>query len=276
MIPVRQRGRCYTQKNGFGDLTGFFERNASSIESGGGFRGENPSRGEFTIPVNNASFMPRIGAPMRNYVQGFGMQWIGQTILGDYALVAIGGSEEELKSQIAVINAQTEADAAPNTVIFIYQDLSKFYWLLDKEGVVRMMRTMNYASWQAAALYGTDNQKNNPYIDVIMNPEESPRYTGWKDSDAVERKPPPTDKKAPGGTVNIKSVADAIGLTINALYSFVYDPRPRAGAASLALAFIGQLNGVLNALLLKQISEATASSRYSAILDKINASKLFS
>lgn len=194
---------------------------------------------------------------MRNYVKGYGMRWTGHTIAGDYALVAVAHSEEALKSQIADINAQTEADAAPNDVTFEYESLSTFYFLLDAVGVCRLMGNLGYAAWDAAALYGSKTG-TTAYLDTIMNPKESPRYTGWTGADGQKHEPPPTDK------AGIKQRGNVISSTIYQL-GFLASKLILAGQAVLAQRVADMINQIIQ----KQSVDPVALNKLFDAIDQV-------
>ncbi len=129
------------------------------------------------------------------------MQWTTNvfddthTPAGSFPTYAIGRNDVDLKSQIDLINAANLANLPLNwTQEYTYdRDAMTMYFLLDKDSLMVIYQTF-------AANFVSDAVANQPpFYPVLVNPQTSPKYTGWKDPLGIRRKPPPSDKKGPRG-----------------------------------------------------------------------------
>jgi len=137
----------------------------------------------------------------RNYVRVKGILFHFQSptlpgVSGD--LAAWGKDDDDLVNQKDnVINLFNIANPG-NDVEWTYPtDPVTAFILYDKPSV---LQTLN---WQGNGLYyyalsvGVPLELQN--MPMIVNPKQSPRYTGWKDAAGEVHKPPPSDKKGPSG-----------------------------------------------------------------------------
>jgi hypothetical protein len=153
---------------------------------------------------------------MRDYFQVFAMPWvaqIGEIGMGGYytGLYVFGQSAEEVSTRVAATNEIIVGLNPATTVYFSYPiDLQKVYIPLDKSNLMQALRhdlatAIYFNSVGAFNSVGDDYPTyalTNPEtacFRVSVNPKQSLRYTGWKDSAGVSRKPAPTDKKGAKG-----------------------------------------------------------------------------
>lgn len=114
------------------------------------------------------------------------MQWNG---IGDdgvnppvtFALVRVGGDDDDLQAKVQALNDETEAGNPGYSFTFEYpRDPDTFYIFMDKPSVIALADgNGNYGCWQSAAVYGTGAIP--PFLPCLMNPEDTPRNTGWFD-----------------------------------------------------------------------------------------------
>jgi hypothetical protein len=133
----------------------------------------------------------------RNYVKvkGLKFHFHSPTLPGiDGDLACWGANLVDLAAQRDnVINLFNIANPG-NDVEWTYPtDPIDAYILFDKPSVLQML------NWQGNGLYfyalsvGIDLPLQN--LPMLVNPKQSPRYTGWKDSSGEVHKPTPSDKK---------------------------------------------------------------------------------
>jgi hypothetical protein len=114
---------------------------------------------------------------------------------GDFPVYQIGRNDVDLQSQVQIQNAAIAASQPPNwTVEFTYDfEPRTVYILLDKESLFKFFIAFQPTLVADAFL------NSPPFFPMLVNPETSPRYTGWKDPAGVERKPAPSDQKLKKG-----------------------------------------------------------------------------
>jgi hypothetical protein len=133
----------------------------------------------------------------RNYVKvlGWKFHYHSPTLPGiDGDLAAWGANDADLSAQRDRV-IQLFNDANPgNDVEWTYPtNPVTAYILIDKPSV---LQTLN---WQGNGLYfyalsvGIALADQN--LPMLVNPEQSPRYTGWKDAAGELHKPAPSDKR---------------------------------------------------------------------------------
>jgi hypothetical protein len=144
---------------------------------------------EFNIRVNNAIFVPTSkGAPLRNYFFTKEIVYHATYSGGDFQVFALGGDDEDLAEQIAITNANL-VNSIPDVVFDYPGPAHTVYWLLDKKNFLRIWKDLQDFFVTQTLL------ASPPLYDVLINPKQSPRYTGWKDVDNVRRDPAPSDKR---------------------------------------------------------------------------------
>ena len=147
---------------------------------------------------------------MRNYIWTRAQYWPvdyfddTHTPQGTAQLAAIGRDDTDLQSQIENANNVFLASLPANWTIepSYPRDPMTINFTLDKDNFMRIAQAFVYSFVQDAVT-------NNPtYFPMVVNPEESLRYTGWTDDAGVTRDPTPSDRgiKAQGG-LKLKQVS---------------------------------------------------------------------
>jgi hypothetical protein len=132
------------------------------------------------------------GAPLRNYIKVLAMDWFLDLSDGvdNVSLQAaeVASTPEELLSRIEIRN---EINLAAWPGFGIVNDTSKtqtpdnVYVCLDRFNVVSFLQTLDLINYRTSV--------NNRFF--LINPSTSPRYSGWKDENNVQRPVAPTDSK---------------------------------------------------------------------------------
>jgi hypothetical protein len=144
---------------------------------------------------------------MRNYFFTRGLWWTVEYFddmhvsQGTVQLQAIGEDDDDLVSEKDTANENFKNSLPPTwtTEPTYPADPITIYFTLDKSSFMVIAK-------QFAGQFVLDAYFNHPPLfSVLANPEKSPRYTGWTDSDGVKRQPAPTDKtsKGSGGDIGL-------------------------------------------------------------------------
>jgi hypothetical protein len=149
---------------------------------------------------------------MRNYIFARGIQYRAfifddmHVQQGDFPVYAIGQNNVDLLSQQDVQNKLVTDSLPLNwTAEFVNDhDPITIYFLLDKDSL--------FVTFQSfAAQYVGDAMVNQPtFYPMLVNPEKTPRNTGWKDPAGIIRNPPPSETK--GLTLEEADFSGAQGL----------------------------------------------------------------
>ena len=181
----------------------------------------------------------------RNYVKVRGLKWQFNNvplpaITGD--LAAWGANDADLIAQRDRVNLLFLTANPPDTDwFFTYpNDPITAFILYDKPSVLSAL------NWQGNGLYFYANSVGLP-VDgnqtwpMLVNPDKSPRYTGWKDPAGEVHKPPPTDKK--GSKSDFSGAAGLVQafLALEA-YALVLKQSGRARDAGIVQFAIDQVN----------------------------------
>lgn len=110
---------------------------------------------------------------------------------GDFPVYVLGRDDVDLASQIQIANDGIINGLPPDwTAEFTYTDAMTIYFLLDQDSFMVIAQAF-------AGSFVADAVANTPtFFPMLVNPERSPRKTGWTDPEGVKRGPYPTDKKA--------------------------------------------------------------------------------
>lgn len=113
---------------------------------------------------------------------------------GSFQIYALGGDDNDLLAEVKKAEDSVISGLpALWTAEFLWTDASTVYWLLDKDNFIFIWKTL-------VSFFGPHIFLDNPQIfSVLINPKQSPRYTGWKDLDGVARMAPPSDKHGAKG-----------------------------------------------------------------------------
>jgi hypothetical protein len=136
---------------------------------------------------------------MRNTLLFFGLKWHFKFDDGvnppiEFDVAVFGETEEDLVSVVESTNAATTG-GDPNYVITYPNPAIKAYFCFDKANVAKMIKVIPQFFYDECCF--------NPFTNAIIAPDqqllrvqvnESPRNTGWTDSDGVKRAAAPTDK----------------------------------------------------------------------------------
>ena len=171
------------------------------------------------------------GAPLRNYFKLRAIKWQitlenpPGTVIFVSDLYAVGSDDDDLKSQYDSINFLTQQAIDPSaTATFKNNDAQDAFVLLDKSNLLRWFQgpdnggTINALYlWQTIAGMAAVDQ-------IIPAVIDTPRYSGWKDDDGVNRDAAPSDKKG----------AKKVPETPLQILVFLYAQLVAAGRADLA------------------------------------------
>ena len=200
---------------------------------------------------------------MRNFILAYGMTWYYSIDQAPNPIfygssTVLGGSKNEVSSSVAAVNATVAAGNPLATVTPSYPfKIQKLYVMLDRANVLSLLRTAAFGGglYDAALGYWQNNDPNPPtfiptgkennifggYLEMIPDPKVSPRYSGWKDSAGVTRKPPPSDAKGAAGDFSGASGLVEAFLALEA-YALVLQQSGRRRDAGIVRFAIDQVN----------------------------------
>ncbi|MDP9203758.1 MAG: hypothetical protein M3P26_17780 [Gemmatimonadota bacterium] len=202
------------------------------------------------------------GGPLRNYIFTRALRWHAyifddtHTPQGDFPVYALGKDDDDLVAEKDVQNKLiTDSLPALWTAEFTYAEAPRtVYMLMDKDSL--------FVFWRAIqeTLVSDAFTNTPPAFPMLVNPDDSPRETGWTDPEGVKRKPPPSESTgktssgsfasifsfASGGTLPIsQQTADTVTALMVAYAKLVVLGEPKA-TLDRFLTIVGKLSAGLN------------------------------